>query len=74
MHLKWKEKAALLEAIFGVRLETESDKRQMVYKVEQLMKNDNLNKQELAELGLGEIDEKEDTYDCPCAFWEYDEC
>ena len=56
----WKEKAALLESRFGVRMETEVEKRQLVYKVEQLMKKGKLKENDLAELGLVEIDEKEE--------------
>ena len=55
-----KEKADMLESRFAVRRQAEKEKRELMDNVEQLKKKGNLNKQELAKLGLGEIDEQEE--------------
>ena len=55
-----KEKAEMLETRFAVRRQAEKEKRELMESVEHLKKKGNLNKAELAKLGLGEIDEKEE--------------
>lgn len=55
-----KEKADMLESRFAVRRQAEKEKRELMENVEHLKKKGNLNKAELAKLGLGEIDEKDE--------------
>ena len=50
----------MLETRFACRRQADKEKRALMESVEHLKKKGNLNKAELAKLGLGEIDEQEE--------------
>ena len=50
----------MLESRFACRRQADKEKRSLMESVENLKKKGNLNKHELAKLGLGEIDEKDE--------------
>ena len=60
----WREKVALLEARFTVRIMgTNEEKHHLVCKVNKLMREDNLNEHELGKLGFCEESEAKEADD-----------